>query len=185
MSTATNESEATMENPILIGYDGSDAGRHAIAYAGRLFAGRRTLILGVWEGWPPVVRHRDEENVAVDDETREAVEAMAHEGVELARAAGLVAEGRTRYSSRPTWEQLVDAADENDAALLLLGSRGLSGLRSLMLGSVSHQVAHHAHVPVLVVPSPELTEARHEQAAGRPDGAGTAPAAPSAAGVTV
>lgn len=163
MTDLTNESEGTMPDTILIGYDGSEAARHAISYAGRLFAGRQALVFSAWEGWPPVVRHDGDENLPVDARTRQRIEAQAAEGTEVARAAGLKAEGCTSYASRPIWEQLVDAADEADATLLVLGSRGLRGLRSLMLGSVSHQIAHHAHVPVLVVPTPELVTARREQ----------------------
>lgn len=45
---------------------------------------------------------------------------------------------------------ILDAA--NDATLIVVGSRGLSRFKSLMLGSVSLQVVHHAMCPVVVVP---------------------------------
>ncbi len=45
----------------------------------------------------------------------------------------------------------------------MLGTRGLSGFKSMVLGSVSHGVAQHAHVPVLVVPP-----AQHEKIATAP-----------------
>ena len=46
----------------------------------------------------------------------------------------------------------------------MLGSRGLTGIKSLLLGSVSHAVLQHADRPVLVIPSSEVA---HERAAHR------------------
>jgi len=35
--------------------------------------------------------------------------------------------------------------------LIVMGSRGLSGIKSFLLGSISDRVVHHAHCPVLIV----------------------------------
>jgi hypothetical protein len=61
-----------------------------------------------------------------------------------------------------------------DADVILLGTRGLSGVKSLMLGSVSHAVLHHADRPVLVVPSADLAEERHRWADHAQNAAGVA-----------
>ena len=45
---------------------------------------------------------------------------------------------------------LVDRADGAD--LVVVGSRGLGGFKGLLLGSVGHQVSHHAPCPVIVIP---------------------------------
>jgi nucleotide-binding universal stress UspA family protein len=50
------------------------------------------------------------------------------------------------------WCGIVDVADEVNAAVIVIGSRGLSGLREILAGSVSHQVAEQAGRPVLIVP---------------------------------
>jgi nucleotide-binding universal stress UspA family protein len=47
-------------------------------------------------------------------------------------------------------EAILEAA--KDADLIVVGSRGAGGFSRLLMGSVSSQVTHHAHVPVLIVP---------------------------------
>jgi nucleotide-binding universal stress UspA family protein len=47
-------------------------------------------------------------------------------------------------------EELLSAA--RDADLLVVGSRGAGGFARLVMGSVSSQVAHHAHCPVVIIP---------------------------------
>jgi len=171
--------------PILIGYDGSDNARHAIEQAGKLFTGRPALILNAWEpAESAITLHGGIGSTAglsatqtlrdADAAAREAAERAASEGAEFARQAGLAAQPKVVQNDAPIWETIVQVADEEDAALIILGSRGLRGVRSLVLGSVSHQVTHHARQPVLVIPSPELTEARREGSRSRSGGAGVA-----------
>lgn len=54
-------------------------------------------------------------------------------------------------SGRSTAKSILDAAQDCGADLIVIGSRGLSDLSGLLLGSVAHQVVQHAHCPVLVV----------------------------------
>jgi len=52
----------------------------------------------------------------------------------------------------PTWKGIVDAADAIEAELIVIGTRGLGGVREAVEGSVSHQVAEHSDRPVLIIP---------------------------------
>ena len=50
------------------------------------------------------------------------------------------------------WRAVLEAADDEAAGVIVLGSRGRSAVKSMVLGSVSHGVVHNAARPVLIVP---------------------------------
>ncbi len=52
----------------------------------------------------------------------------------------------------PIGTALIEVALREGAAMIVVGSRGLSAVAELVLGSVSHQVAHHSPIPVVIVP---------------------------------
>lgn len=54
------------------------------------------------------------------------------------------------YGGEPARE-ICEFASVNEINLIVMGNRGLHGVRKLMLGSVSQRVAQHAHCPVLIV----------------------------------
>jgi nucleotide-binding universal stress UspA family protein len=141
--------------PILICFDRSAGARHAIDVAASLLRGHRALVMTVWSAPVGMAVHgmAVEEREYEKEQQRRAVESAA-EGCGLARDAGLDAEALTACGipDEGTAHAILDAADAQDASLIVLGARGLSGLRSLILGSVSHGVVHHARRPVLVVP---------------------------------
>ncbi len=66
--------------------------------------------------------------------------------------AGLEARGELRrVSSGETPQQIVEIAQQVEADLIILGSRGMTEWRSLLLGGVATKVVHHATCPVLLV----------------------------------
>lgn len=153
---------------ILICYDGSPDSQAAIAQAGELLHGQSATVLTVWEPFIDVMcrvgggmAYWDGVDLAeIDTESERTARARAEEGVELARAASLQAEGRTRARGATIAETILADADDVNAKAIVLGTRGLTGLKSLMLGSVSHAVLQHAARPVIVVPSPEIAAKR-------------------------
>jgi nucleotide-binding universal stress UspA family protein len=64
-------------------------------------------------------------------------------------AGGTVAEAHLRMGAVAL--EIVALAEEIQADLIVMGSRGLGGLRRALMGSVSDSVVRHAHCPVLVV----------------------------------
>lgn len=161
---------------ILIAYDGSDDAKAAIARAGALLSGQPATVLTVWEqlvdllvrtpgslGGLAAVTDSDD----VDQASRGAAEHTAQEGAGAAREAGLDASPRVGVRSGTMAETILTEADAVSADVIVLGSRGLTGLGSLVLGSVSHAVLQHADRAVLVVPSPKVAAERGEKLRGR------------------
>src|SRR6266508_170827 len=154
-STQLDE-EATMEEaPILICYDGSTDSDRAIETAATLFGGHRAVVADIGPMLTGAESVAALESVipgtAFEDLNTDSALEIARAGAERARRAGFDAEARAELSSA-TWEGIVDVADEIDAAVIVLGSRGLSGIRERLNGSVSHEVAEHSRRPVLIVP---------------------------------
>jgi nucleotide-binding universal stress UspA family protein len=154
---------------ILIAYDGSADASAAIARAGELFSGEPASVLTVWEPIHDVLARTgaglsglggiaDFEEIDRDYEASAAN--RAEEGVGLARAAGLEARPRTRRRETTVAEAILTEADRVEARAIVIGTRGLTGIKSALLGSVSHAVLQHADRPVLVVPSPAVARPR-------------------------
>lgn len=141
--------------PILICYDGTDEAGRAIGAAAALLGRRRAVVLDIGPLLTTAESFAAVSSVVPGNAFEELNEAGALEraraGAELAREAGFDAEARGDLAA-PTWEGIVDVGDEIDAAVIVIGSRGLSGAKEVFEGSVSHQVAEHARRPVLIVP---------------------------------
>jgi nucleotide-binding universal stress UspA family protein len=145
--------------PVLIAYDGSDQAKRAIAEAGRVLGpGRRAVVLTVRE---PIESYDfvglggattlDPATVsAMQESAHNEATVVAEEGAALARDAGFVAEPRVEVGPTP-WEEIVGVGEELDADLIAIGSRGRTGLKKVLLGSVASAVAQHSGRSVLIV----------------------------------
>jgi nucleotide-binding universal stress UspA family protein len=147
------------DGPLLLCYDGSEGAREAIRHAGSLFPGRRALVVTAWQPVAvPGSFGMGTEALPMPDFgelDRAAAErggGLADEGVGIAQRAGLHAERLPVKATGPTWETIIEIANRVDAATIVMGSRGLVGLRAMFLGSVSGAVVHHADRPTLIVP---------------------------------
>ena len=128
---------ATADGPLLLCYDGSPDATHAMERAAALFPGRSALVVTVWR-----------------QQQREDAGRLVAEGVRVADRAGLRSEPLAVERTGPVWKTILDVADRHDVAAVVMGSRGLTGLRSMLLGSVSSAVVGHADRPTLVVRRP-------------------------------
>ncbi len=146
--------------PLLIAYDGSSYAQEAIADAGRQLQGwRHAVVLTVREPLEQVpfmstlgASVDASAFAALQESAAKEAAAVAEEGAERAREAGFEAEGRVEIGSTP-WERIVEAGEELDAGLIVIGSRGRTGLKRAVLGSVAAAVAQHSGRSVLIVHS--------------------------------
>jgi nucleotide-binding universal stress UspA family protein len=150
------ETGGVMET-IVVGVDGSECARDALTRTATEVAlrGARLRVVCAWEVSPAVYAGGFAPGVdqGTLDGLRENAEAVVREAVaEVERLQPSVpCEGEVR-EGQPA-EILLDAA--RDASLIVVGNRGRGGFASLLLGSVSQQVVHHAPCPVLVVRAAE------------------------------
>ena len=149
---------------ILFAYDGSQEADGAIAAAKELLGhdDADAVVVTVWEPLTvqavralsfggPVAMPLDvaKEDAEAEAEARE----LADHGAQLARDAGFAARAQAITDRENIAETVVATAEELDADLIVLGARGLAGVRAF-LGSVSNHVLQHSKRPVLVVPGP-------------------------------
>lgn len=159
---------------ILASYDGSADAQAAIDHAAQLMPGSEVTVLTVWEPFQMALSRTGGMGMGmgasypdtgeIDAASEAAASAQASEGANRATAAGLVAKPRIAPREDGIAGAILAVADELDADAIVLGTRGLTGLRSMLLGSVSHAVLQNADRSVVVVPSPAVAEERRKWA---------------------
>lgn len=160
---------------ILICYDGSEDARAAIEHAAELAPQQAAVVLAVWQpffhwaarasfglGGLPTFP----DSLEIDQASRARAEDVAAEGTELAQQAGLRARSAICAQHTTIAQAILAQAEEIDADAIVMGSRGRSEVKSILLGSVSHDVVQHADRAVVVVPSARVAASR-AQAIGR------------------
>ena len=143
------------QGPLVLCYDGSEAAERAIRVAP--VAVGRGRPARVFYAYKPTERSlgvaqaltggRIDAPVSGEADALDVVEA----GVAIAREAGFEAEALLVEADRPTGELIATAAEELDAPAIVMGQRGMSGLKSALLGSVSRAVVDAYRRPVVIV----------------------------------
>lgn len=140
---------------IVVGIDGSHNAGHALEWAMAEAAIRNTQLTvltvhpvpaSAWTGnpWP---LPGDEGKVAEIRKAAEAAVAATSAKVGSSQPESVTVNALIGFPA----QALIDAS--KDSELLVVGTRGAGGFASLVLGSVSSQVVHHASCPVVVVPA--------------------------------
>ena len=142
---------------ILIASDGSEHAMRAAKYAAELskkFDAKLTLITvldppavlpsNVMEMWAavditPMMEQAEKMQDAIEKHTQEV---LTQEGITDLKCI--------REVGHPV-DMIINVAGRESVDLIVMGSRGLGGLQSFLLGSVSERVLRHAHCPVLIV----------------------------------
>jgi len=144
------------EQTILLPFDFSDAANDAIRTARGLVA--RTELLWVVHVIPPVTTSSPGFLMGQIDPTK----LMEHADAELAKAlheAG-VGEAQRRIVIGDPADEILTVASEIGADLIVIPSRGKTGIRRWMIGSVAERVVRHTTCPVLVLPISDDDEER-------------------------
>jgi len=125
---------ALAAGPVMVGYDGSAGAQQAVATAAELFPTRHLLLTNVEDGEDP----DDGPDPPHADDARVS-------RLSVPRAHGT--------SGRAVADALAGCARSRAAAAVVVGSRGRSAIREILLGSVAMATLHHAYLPILVVPA--------------------------------
>jgi nucleotide-binding universal stress UspA family protein len=136
-----------MERPgtIVVGTDGSETSERAVDRAGAL-AGALGVSVHVMSGYKAsasqMARSSDEDRTRAQHHVDQAQQRLVKSGVD----------SETHVWAGNPAEGLVKIADEQGAQMIVVGNRGMTGVRRA-LGSVPNDVSHHAKCSVLIVPT--------------------------------
>ena len=139
---------------IVVGTDGSATAELAVRHAGRLaaaFEARLVVVTAYSKG-----HERNRETEKVPEELRWAI-TDRHQAEEKAKAGRHAAheEGARNINivadEGDAAEKIIEAAEDHNADLIVVGSKGLTSASRFLLGSVANTVSHHAPCDILIV----------------------------------
>jgi nucleotide-binding universal stress UspA family protein len=144
-----------MFSSIVVGTDGSETAKEAVRQATELAKsiGAKINLVSAYE---PVAegRLRQERRDVPDDlqwmvNPREDVEATLREAGESIDEAGVTVETFAREGDPA--DAILDVAEEQNADLIVVGNKGMTGTKRFLLGSVPNKVSHHAPCSVMII----------------------------------
>jgi nucleotide-binding universal stress UspA family protein len=144
----------TLFEKILVPLDGSEHSINALEKAiqiAKKFDGKITLIHAYSTDLVPLPKE-----YAVTEAAPELVEVSRYKGASILTEAQIRAKDQgvqveTLLKAGQAVENIVETSRNGDFDLIVMGARGLSPIKEILLGSVSHGVTTHAPCPILVV----------------------------------
>jgi len=146
---------------ILICYDGSPSAKHALSVAQDTLGSEHAILMHVWS--PPEKVHADSfgtkdraagvSNHELENRAQERAREVTDEGRRLAGELGLNVDVFSERNGSSVWRTILDAANDVDAKLIVVGTHGATAAQSDLLGSVANALASHSDRPVVVVPA--------------------------------
>jgi nucleotide-binding universal stress UspA family protein len=138
---------------ILVAYDGSKASKKALDHAislAQATLGAKLSVIHVF-GFPRAYFGEAYATIpaSATKEYYDLSEQTVQDAKELLEASGVI--GTVEMIQGAPAEVILEYAKKNNPDIIVIGSRGLGGIREFVLGSVSHNVVQHARIPVLVV----------------------------------
>jgi nucleotide-binding universal stress UspA family protein len=136
-----------MYEKILVAIDESETAERVLAAAEELakLSGGEIWVLHIWEGEPSVTRSVSARSFAdTQSWLTTAVDKLAASGT---AAHAVVVANLYAHAAR----EITNFAIENEVGVIVMGSRGRSGVTELLIGSTTHKVIHLADRPVVVV----------------------------------
>src|ERR687889_1634962 len=138
---------------ILLATDGSEEAQLAATTAADLAekTNSELHVLTVGPDFPlyELTEHPADFEDVLRENRREAKEVLEQQAKRIEQSGGIVKETHLREGRAA--EEIVEVAEEIDAGLIVMGSRGHGRLRRALMGSVSDAVVRHAHCPVTIV----------------------------------
>ena len=144
-----------MFGSMVVGTDGSDTAGEAVRQATEL-AVRLGATVHLVSAYEPVSegRLREERQQAPGDlqwmvNPREDVSVTLENAAERLRSEGVQVETHAREGDPA--DAILDVAEEQDADLIVVGNKGMTGAKRFLLGSVPNKVSHHAPCSVMII----------------------------------
>ena len=139
-----------MFEKILLAVDGSEHSMHAAKEAGDLARAMKSEVLRIVVAFDSIPPYLGEPNLqqAIDARMKEANMILQKAQVAVGKIPGEI---HTELIEGSPAEAIINVAKTRNSTVIVMGSRGLSAIAELVLGSTSHKVVSHASCPVLVV----------------------------------